>query len=178
MRSRPQGIETLSGLWLVQRIKNAILVGCLASLALLMFATEEPPNHFRISLIAAVCLFCAWAVYRPVLRYVRGERQRLVIQAEAARLDGAALAARTVRHHVGNKLAVAIGYSELLADDPRLPQELEAQALKIMTSALAAVVVVDKLGERLVRVELDTSLAGPPLLDLDASTDADLPPGP
>jgi hypothetical protein len=37
--------------------------------------------------------------------------------------------------------------------------------------------VVDKLGERLVRVELDTSLAGPPLLDIDASTDADLPTG-
>jgi len=80
-----------------------------------------------------------------------------------------------MRHHLGNKLGAAVGYSELLVGDPRLPHELEEQAQKIMASALAAVETVDKLQERIVRVELDASLAGPPLLDVDASTAVDPP---
>jgi signal transduction histidine kinase len=138
--------------------------------------TLTSPGPLRIGLIAALVLFCAWAVYRPVLHYVDLERQQRATLAEAARLEGATLAARTVRHHLSNKLAVAIGYSELLVDDPRLPQDLEEQVQKIMASAIAAVETVDKLQEHIVCVQLDTSLAGPPLLDLDASR-AVPPPG-
>jgi hypothetical protein len=104
------------------------------------------------------------------MRYVRDERDRETNLAQAARLEGATLTARTVRHHLSNTLAVAVGYTELLADDPRLPHELEEHAQKIMASAMAAVATVDKLQEGIVRVQLDAGLAGPPLLDLDAST--------
>jgi len=143
----------------------------------LTFASPEPPDHLRVGLIAALFLFCAWAVYRSVVRYVGAERQHCATLAEDARLEGATLATRTMRHHLGNKLGAAVGYSELLVDDPRLPHELEEQAQKIMASAISAVETVDKLQERIVRVELDPSLAGPPLLDVDASTAVDPPAG-
>jgi len=177
VRSQRRRIDPPSGLWLVRRIRSVILFGCLASLALLTFASPAPPDHLRVGLIAALFLFCAWAVYRPVLRYVGAERQQRATLAEDARLEGATLATRTMRHHLANKLAAAVGYSELLVDDPRLPHELEEQAQKIMASAQAAVETLDRLQERIVRVELDASLAGPPLLDLDASIAGPAPTG-
>jgi len=119
---------------------------------------------------AAVCLLCIWLPFRLVTRYVGGERLREEQLADAARIEGATLANRTVRHHVANKLAAAVGYTELLADDPRLPEELEAHAHKIMASAMAAAETIDKLQRRIVRVQLDTSVAGPPLLDVDSSS--------
>jgi signal transduction histidine kinase len=170
MRSPRREIDSPSAHWLVRRIRSVIALGLFAAVALFTFISPDQPEGFRLSLGAAVFLFCAWGIYRPVLRYVGSERQRLATLAEAARLDGATLATRTVRHHLSNTLAVAVGYSELLVDDPRLPHELEEQARKIMASALAAVETVDKLQERIARVQMDTTLAGPPLLDLDAST--------
>jgi signal transduction histidine kinase len=169
VRSQSQENHPLSVQWLVRRVRTGLLCG-LTAVALFTLVSPWPSERIQLGLVATMFLFCAWAVYRPVMRYVRGDRQRQAALAELARIEGATLATRTVRHHLSNTLAVAVGYSELLVDDPRLPHELEAQARKIMTSALAAVDTVDKLQERIVRVQLDTSLAGPPLLDLDAST--------
>jgi signal transduction histidine kinase len=112
----------------------------------------------------------AWAAYRQALRYVGSESSRRASAEEAARLEGVSLATSALRHHLGNKLAVAVGHSELLAEDPRLPPDLETQANKILTSAMAAAETVRKLDQQLVRVQVDSSVAGPPLLDVDAST--------
>jgi signal transduction histidine kinase len=112
------------------------------------------------------------AIYRAVAHYARDERQRAVELWEIARIEGSTLATRTIRHHLGNKLGVVVGYSELLAEDPRLPGELRVHAQKIVANAIAAVETVGKLREDLERIELDHAVAGPALLDMSASTAA------
>src|SRR5437879_5557633 len=44
--SQAHGMDPPSGPWLVRRIKKVILFGCIASLALLSVAAQEPPDHF------------------------------------------------------------------------------------------------------------------------------------
>ncbi len=107
-----------------------------------------------------------------VLVHKRVERVRAARLRESARREGATLIARALRHRLGNTLAVTVGYSELLADDPRLPADLGEQAERIKASALAAVDTVEKLRGSVVRVELDARVSGPPMLDLNASIDA------
>jgi hypothetical protein len=89
---------------------------------------------------------------------------------EAARLEGARLALRTLRHVVANKLAVVVGHGELLVDDPRLPPDLQDRAKQMLTSATAAAEMVQRLDEHLVQVHVDSSAGGPPLLDVERST--------
>ncbi|HEY3058660.1 MAG TPA: hypothetical protein VGL99_06755 [Chloroflexota bacterium] len=122
-----------------------------------------------------VRLVFAYVAYRMVTRYARGEHRREEQLAEAARIEGATLATRTVRHHLANKLTATIGYSEMLADDPRLPEDLGEHAKRIRATAIAAAQSVDKLQQCIVRVELDTTVAGPALLDVDASVTPDPP---
>jgi len=159
-----------SGHWLARQLRDIIAVGCLAMVVLPPLASPVPADRFRIGLIGLLFLFCAWAVYWRVVQYLRGEPERQARVSEAARIEGVTLATRTVRHHLGNKLAVAAGYGQLLAEDPRLPHELEEHARRIVSSAFAAVETVDKLQADIVRVQLDDNLAGPPLLDVDACT--------
>jgi hypothetical protein len=148
------------------------LVQGIVVLLVLLGSPEDDPQLLPLA-GAAVCLFLGWLGYRLVTRYLRGEQDRHDQVAEAARIEGATLAGRTVRHHLANKLATAVGYTELLADDPRLPPDLEEQAHKIIASAMAAAESVDKFQQRMVRVQVDASIAGPPLLDVDSSTAAE-----
>ena len=138
-------------------------------MALLAPASPAPADRLRFDLVGAVFVVCAWATYCLVLRYLRGERYRQQMLEEAARIEGATLATRTLRHHLGNKLNVAAGYSEILADDPRLAPELGEHAHKILASALAAVAAMDALEQPLLRIQLDASVAGPALLDVPVS---------
>jgi signal transduction histidine kinase len=158
---------------LVQRVRKVIGFGCLAIGALITTASPALGSHLQPILVAIVFLLCAWAVYRLVAVHARGEADRENEIALAARLDGVTLAARTLRHHLGNRLAVTLGYSEILADDPRLPEDLEEHAHKIMASARAAADTLDEAQQHMVRLQLDTSLAGPPLLDVQPSTALD-----
>jgi signal transduction histidine kinase len=119
--------------------------------------------------VTLVAISSGLAAYALVI-HRRAERARQANLRESARREGAQLTARTLRHHLANKLAVTAGYSELLADDPRLPLELEQQAEQIRASAMAAVETVDKLQRDILQIDLDTRLAGPPLIDLEAST--------
>jgi hypothetical protein len=89
---------------------------------------------------------------------------------EHARLEGARLALRTIRHMLGNKLAIVVGYSELLADDPRLPPDLRARASQIATSAMNAADDLHRFDDGLVRLHVDNTVAGPGLLDVERST--------
>ncbi len=61
---------------------------------------------------------------------------------------------------MGNKLAAAVGYSELLADDLRLPQELELHAHKIIASAMAAAETIDIEAEDEDESEVDPNIDG------------------
>jgi len=110
------------------------------------------------------------ATYRNITAYLRSEDGRDTDLAVVARRDGVALAVNTVQHHIGNKLAVTVGHSEILADDPRLPPDAREQANKALSSAMAAADVIHQLAHQLVRVELDNTVAGPAVLDLNAST--------
>ena len=177
VRSDSKHLGAATSRWLVRRIRSVILLGGLYIVMLFSMALPDTPADFRTTLetsVLAIFLFCAWAAYRLLALYVRAERERQATTAEAARLEGVTLAARTVRHHLANRLAVTVGFSEMLADDPRLPDELGEQARKIMTSATAAVETVDRLQGPITRVQLDSSVAGPALLDLDASTAVEL----
>ena len=159
-----------SGQWLLRRIRSILALGGIGTGALVIaLAVAQPINPSWIQPLVGLLLFWAWAAYHLISHDIRAEHRRQGAATEAARLDGASLAARTVRHHVGNKLAVAVGYSEMLADDPRLPMELEDQAQMIMTSAMAAAETVNKLQQPIVRLELDSAVAGPALLDINAS---------
>jgi len=43
---------------------------------------------------------------------------------DQARLEGVRLAARTLEHHLTNHLTLTVGYAELIAEDPELPERL------------------------------------------------------
>jgi hypothetical protein len=62
-----------------------------------------------------------------------------------AKLEGVRLAARTLEHHVTNNLTLTIGYAELLAEDPELPERLQEMAREILENAQACVDVVRQL---------------------------------
>lgn len=171
----------VTGQRLLRRLRQIAWCAALAGIVLLIPAVGRPEGgpykHLDPTMAAVgIIVLSAFTAYRGIAEYVRAEGRRAAVLTEDGRREGVALATRTIRHHVGNKLAVAAGLSELLADDPRLPSDLEGQATRIMTSALAAAEAVQQLDEKLVRVRVDSSVAGPPLLDLNGSTATDATP--
>ena len=92
--------------------------------------------------------------------------------AQAARLDGALLVARTAAHQLNNALSPIVGYAELLSLLPAVRSDPTARtyATLIGESAAGASNLVQRL-QRIVRLEETPSPLGPdkPLLDLDRS---------
>jgi hypothetical protein len=83
-----------------------------------------------------------------------------------ARLEGVRLAARTLEHHLTNHLTLTVGYAELIAEDPELPERLRDMARQVVDSAMAAVESVRSL-RRVESVTLiDQGVPGGPLLEL------------
>ena len=83
-----------------------------------------------------------------------------------ARLDGVRLAARTLEHHLTNHLTLTVGYAELIAEDPELPNRLREMANQVLESAQAAVDSV-RLMRQVESIELvDQGIPGGPLLEL------------
>src|SRR5438067_13814415 len=84
---------------------------------------------------------------------------------EQMRLEGVRLAARTLEHHLTNRLTLTVGYAELIAEDPELPERLRQMAEQVLESAQLAVESVRRLRQvdqiRLV----DQGIPGGPLLD-------------
>src|SRR5438874_6660814 len=66
-------------------------------------------------------------------------------QEAEARLDGVRLAARTLEHHLTNHLTLTVGYAELIAEDPELPERLRDMARQVLDSAQAAVESVRRM---------------------------------
>ena len=85
---------------------------------------------------------------------------------EQVRLDAVRLAARTLEHHLTNHLTLTVGYAELIAEDPELPERLREMAHQVLESAQAAVETVRRLRQvdsvRLV----DQGVPGGPLIEL------------
>jgi DNA-binding response OmpR family regulator len=94
-------------------------------------------------------------------------------RAEAAlrdtwRMQGALLAARTVEHHLGNELALTMGYSELLSTEPDLPERYRPMADAALRGVQQAADTLSKL-RRIIRLEEVPGGAGVPMLDLERS---------
>jgi len=103
------------------------------------------------------------------LEILAGVAASVVTGLRRARLAGAMLAARIAQHHLNNQLAVTIGYADMLAHDPRLPEDLRDFAAEILTSAQDAVRTVDQL-RRVTRLEkASTGLPEGGVLNLERS---------
>ena len=111
------------------------------------------------------------------VRLTVAERHVAAIQArrraEAAlrdtwRMQGALLAARTVEHHLGNELALTMGYSELLSTEPQLPERYKPMADAALRGVQQAADTLSKL-RRIIRLEEVPGGAALPMLDLERS---------
>jgi hypothetical protein len=84
---------------------------------------------------------------------------------DQARLDGVRLAARTLEHHLTTHLTLTVGYAELIAEDPELPEQLREMAQIVLESARAAVERVRRLRQVESVNLIDLGTPGGPLLD-------------
>jgi hypothetical protein len=86
---------------------------------------------------------------------------------DQARRDGVRLAARTLEHHLTNHLTLTVGYAELIAEDPELPERLREMAVQVLESAQAAVESVRRMRQiESIRL-VDQGIPGGPLIELD-----------
>ena len=87
-------------------------------------------------------------------------------QEDQVRLEAVRLAARTLEHHLTNHLTLTVGYAELIAEDPELPERLREMAQQVLNSAHAAVETVRRLRQvEIVRL-VDVGVPGGPLIEL------------
>jgi hypothetical protein len=86
---------------------------------------------------------------------------------DSARLEGVRLAARTLEHHLTNHLTLTVGYAELIAEDPELPERLRDMARQVLDNAQGCVEVIRRLRQvRSVRLSAEP-MPGGPLLEFD-----------
>ncbi len=64
---------------------------------------------------------------------------------ERARLEGVLLAARTAQHELNNRLGVVLGYAEMLAEYPGLPENVNELVAEIVNGAKELAETVDQL---------------------------------
>jgi DNA-binding response OmpR family regulator len=83
---------------------------------------------------------------------------------ERARLEGVLLAARTAQHELNNRLGVVLGYAEMLAEYPGLPESMNELVTEIVSGAKDMAETVDQL-RRVTRIREAPrpSLTGPTL---------------
>lgn len=83
---------------------------------------------------------------------------------ELARLEGVLLAARTAQHELNNRLGVVLGYAEMLAEYPGLPDSMNELVSEIVSGAKELAETVDQL-RRVTRIREAPrpSLTGPTL---------------
>jgi signal transduction histidine kinase len=120
--------------------------------------------------VGAVLVSCRVLLDRAAAQFRLHEATRAA-EDDAARLQGALLAINTMQHHLGNRLALTRGYAELLAANPRLPNDVQQAAREALRGAVDAVNVLDGL-QTLTRLETDHTLKGPAVLDLQRSRGA------
>jgi hypothetical protein len=90
---------------------------------------------------------------------------------ERAQLDGVRLAARTLEHYLTNHLTLTVGYAELIAEDPELPERLRMMAHQVLESAMAAVESVRRLRQVDSVKLVDQGIPGGPLIELGPRRD-------
>jgi DNA-binding response OmpR family regulator len=92
--------------------------------------------------------------------------------ADKAHLEGVLLAARTFEHEIGNRLVTTVGYAELLARHPDLPEALRQRAGRAHQSAKEAMQIIRQVlaltdAERAARMQItDWGETGKTTIDL------------
>jgi signal transduction histidine kinase len=170
-----------AGQRLLRRVRLlAVLFGALAVLAAWLSCGDTTPQPLSArpplqDLVLGLILLGLYVTFRMVRAYIRADVEREASLAKQARLEGATLAANTLSHHVNTQLALTVGYSEILADDPRLPAEVQEQANQVVSSALDVAGRMRRLDATLRsgRFEISTAVAGPPLLDIRCTDDSE-----
>lgn len=119
-----------------------------------------------------------WAVGCRFRRPGRGaEREEHEEHEERLRLEGVLLAARTAEHLLNNQLSLTVGYAELLARDPRLPDDARALAREALRGAQAAASTVHRLPQvRRLAVETGSQWPQGGVIDLEHATGPEHPP--
>ncbi len=96
--------------------------------------------------------------YGSAERSSRGRStRRRSAELDQARLEGVQLAVRTLTHHINNGLALTVGYCELLAAAPDLPEPLRSKALLALQGAEQAAQTLQAM-HRITRLRPDTSV--------------------
>ncbi|MCA1645324.1 MAG: hypothetical protein LC797_07605 [Chloroflexi bacterium] len=126
----------------VRRLSLAVMVACLVLGAALVGNYEI---DLRTALALGVVMVGCWAIMSEVANHVRREGARRASNARAARLEGARLTASAMQDQIANKLSLTVGYSEFLATDERLPDDLRELAQKALTGARAAAATMSEL---------------------------------
>src|SRR4030088_3828455 len=93
------------------------------------------------------------------------ELQLTRAESQARLLEGVRLAARTLEHHLTNHLTLTVGYAELIAEDPELPERLREMANMVLESAQAAVERVRRMRQVESVNLIALGVTGGPLLD-------------
>jgi PAS domain S-box-containing protein len=80
-----------------------------------------------------------------VIRDVTDRKQLERASAMKAHLEGVLLTARTFEHELNTKLTASIGYAQLLARDPRLPELLRVRAERAVEGSREAAAIIKRL---------------------------------
>src|ERR1700716_403424 len=99
------------------------------------------------------------------------ELQLTRAETEARLLEGVRLAARTLEHHLTNHLTLTVGYAELIAEDPELPERLRDMAQQVLESAQAAVDSVRRMRQVDSVHLIDLGIPGGPLIEIGPRTE-------
>lgn len=105
-----------------------------------------------------------------VLELLAGLAAASLVALERVRLEGVLLAARTAQHEGNNLLALTVGYTEILANDPGLPPRLLEMAVEAHDGARQAAEVLRRLREIIRIREVGFGPADLSTIDLAAST--------
>lgn len=97
--------------------------------------------ELRLSPVEHDGRWLAMAVIRDVTDRRQLERERSM----KAHLEGVLLTARTFEHELNTKLTASIGYAQLLARDPRLPEQLRVRAERAAEGSREAAAIIKRL---------------------------------
>jgi DNA-binding response OmpR family regulator len=168
-------LPAMSGLDLCRRVRTGMAGD---DAVVIIITAHQEPNHLAKILQAGADDYVAKPFEVDFLevrleiaeRHVetKAARRRAEDAArDGARLQGALLAANTVEHHLGNQLALTMGYAELLAEHPALPPPADHYAHMALEGVVKATETLRTL-RSVIRLE-EADMAGPSYIDLQRS---------
>lgn len=137
----------------VRRIETAVVHGSGRSVPVLIATGPRREDGHIVGSAGAITDLSA-------IKQLQAERDA-ALEAHA-RADGAVRTGRAVAHELGSPLSTMLALTELLVDDPRLPEDVNNDLLALRGEADRAASLLHKFG-RIARYEEMTTPAGPQL---------------